>query len=57
MGKQITLYKEDLNPRSVLTWDGLLEDLGIESHVLVAGRSIDKEIESVTIFVAGVEPQ
>ena len=52
MSRQITLFKEDLNPSSVLTWEGLLEDLRIESHVLVAGREIDKEIDAVTIFVS-----
>ena len=52
MNRQIILYKDDLNPNSVLTWEGLLEDLGIESHELVAGRWIDKEIDSVRVGIS-----
>ena len=52
MNRQIILYKDDLNPNSVLTWEGLLEYLGIESHELVAGRWIDKEIDSVRVGIS-----
>jgi hypothetical protein len=53
--RTLTLYKEDLNPRSILTWDGILEDLGIDTHVLVNGRYIDRELDAVTITVAQAE--
>jgi len=55
MGKQITLYRDDLNPNSVLTWEGLLENLGIDSDVIVGGKSVSRDIEGVTIFVSGTE--
>ena len=43
--KVLTLYKDDIATSSVMTWNGLLEDLGVETHVLVGGRYIDKEID------------
>lgn len=55
--KTITLYKEDIsNPLHPNLWEGILEDLGVETHTVVAGRSIDKEISEVTIRVFDVEP-
>ena len=53
--RTLTLYKEDLNPRSILTWDGILDNLGIDTHVLVNGRYIDRELDAVTITVAQAE--
>jgi hypothetical protein len=50
----VTLYKDDLARDSVMSWDGLLENLGVETHTIVAGRTIDKEIESVEISVGHV---
>ena len=51
--KILTLYKDDIATSSVMTWNGLLEDLGVETHVLVGGRYIDKEIDHVDISVYG----
>ena len=53
--RTLTLYKEDLSPRSILTWDGILEDLGIDTHVYVNGQYIDRELNAVTITVAQAE--
>ena len=53
--KQITLYKEDINnPMHPNLWNGILEDLGVDTHTMVAGRSHDNEIDSVTLSVSGV---
>ena len=51
--KVLTLYKDDIAAGSMLSWNGLLEDLGVETHVLVGGRIIDKEIDHVDISVYG----
>ena len=51
--KVLTLYKDDIATTSVMTWNGLLEDLGVETHVLVGGRYIDNEIDHVDISVYG----
>ena len=47
--KTLTLYKDDIATTSVLSWNGLLEDLGVETHVLVGGRYIDKEIDHIDL--------
>ena len=51
--KVLTLYKEDINPNSVMNWEGVLDSLGVETHVLVGGRYIDKEIDHIDIAVYG----
>ena len=51
--KVLTLYKEDINPNSVMNWEGVLDSLGVETHVLVGGRYIDKEIDHIDITVYG----
>ena len=51
--KTLTLYKDDIATTSVLSWNSLLEDLGVETHVLVGGRYIDKEIDHIDITVYG----
>jgi len=50
--KTVTIYRDDMN-NSIHgnLFDSLLEDLGIETHVTVAGKSINREIESVDIVV------
>jgi len=54
--KTVILYESDFaNNQIGMTWADLLDNLGIETHVLVGGRWIDKEIESVTLKVASVE--
>ncbi len=54
--KTVTLYREDFNnPLHPDIFDHLLEDLGIDTHVVVAGRAIDREVDEVTLTVAGVE--
>ncbi len=50
--KTITIYRDDMNSElHGNMFDGLLESLGIKTQVLVAGRWIDREIESVDIIV------
>ena len=50
--RSITIYRDDMNNRiHGNLFDSLLEDLGIETHVTVAGKSIDREIDSVDIVV------
>ena len=52
MAKRITIYREDMNnPLHGNLFNSLLEDLGIETHALVAGRHIDREIDNVTLTV------
>jgi len=52
----LTLFRDDFNnPIHGNLFDSLLEDLGIETHVVVAGRSINREIDEVTLTVAGVK--
>jgi len=54
--KTITLYREDFNnPLHPNLFNNLLEDLGIETHVVVAGRTVDREIDEVEIRVASVK--
>ena len=47
--KTLTLYKDDIATTSIMSWNSLLEDLGVETHVLVGGRYIDKEIDHIDI--------
>ena len=50
--KTVTIYRDDMN-NSIHgnLFDSLLEDLGIETHVTVAGKLINREIDSVDIVV------
>tara|TARA_R110002020_G_scaffold101433_1_gene238935 strand:+ start:670 stop:837 length:168 start_codon:yes stop_codon:yes gene_type:complete len=41
----IVLRKDDFRDASI--WEWLLETAGIETHVMVAGRVIDTEIEEL----------
>ena len=53
--KTITLYREDFNnPLHPDLFDNLLEDLGIATHVVVAGRLVDREIDEVEITTSSV---
>ncbi len=57
--KSTTIFREDMNNKlHGNLFDSLLEDLGIDTHVMVAGRWIDREINEVTIRVAStkIEP-
>ena len=50
--RAITIYRDDMNnPIHGNLFDSLLEDLGIETHVTVAGKLINREIDSVDIVV------
>ena len=50
--KTVTIYRDDMNNRiHGNLFISLLEDLGIETHVTVAGKSINREIDSVDIVV------
>ena len=50
--KTVTIYRDDMNNRiHGNLFDSLLEDLGIETHVTVGGKSINREIESIDIVV------
>ena len=51
--KTLTLFKDDIATTSIMSWNSLLEDLGVETHVLVGGRYIDKEIDHVDITLYG----
>jgi hypothetical protein len=52
--KSVTIYREDMNNKlHGNLFDSLLDDLGIETHTIVAGRPIDREIGEVTIWVSG----
>jgi len=54
--KYVTLYREDFNnPLYGDVFNLMLEDLGIETHTLVAGRNIDREIQSVDLVVVSTE--
>ena len=51
--KTITIYRDDMNNKvHGNLFDSMLEDLGIETHVIVAGRTINRKIASVEIVVA-----
>ena len=50
--RSTTIFRDDMNnPIHGNLFGSLLEDLGIETHVTVAGRSINREIDSVDIVV------
>ena len=51
----VVLDKDDFAGGGVMDFDDMLRELGVETHVLVAGRVIDKEITRVTLHVASVE--
>ena len=51
--KTLTLFKDDIATTSIMSWNSLLEDLGVETHVLVGGRYIDKEIDHIDITLYG----
>ena len=55
--KRVVLFKDDLanaesDPVQLgLSWNGLLESLGVEAFTLVDGKWINRQIESVEIVV------
>ena len=55
--KRVVLFKDDLanaesDPVQLgLSWNGLLESLGVEAYTLVDGKWINRQIESVEIDV------
>jgi hypothetical protein len=50
--KTVTIYREDMNNRiHGNLFNSLLEDMGIETHVTVAGKLINRDIDSVDIVV------
>ena len=50
--KTITIYREDMNNSlHGNLFNSLLEDLGVATHTLVAGRMIDNEIEEITLNI------
>lgn len=51
----VVLDKDDFAGGGVMDFDDMLRELGVETHVLVAGRVIDKEITRVTLHVTKVE--
>jgi hypothetical protein len=49
---QITIYREDMNNRlHGNMFNGLLEDLGINTTVVVNGKAIEREIDEITLSV------
>ena len=54
--KATTIYREDMNNElHGNLFDSLLDDLGIETHTMVAGRPIDREIDSITIWAGATD--
>ena len=54
--KSTTIYREDMNNElHGNLFDSLLDDLGIETYTMVAGRPIDREIDSITIWASATE--
>ena len=51
----VVLDKDDFAGGGVMDFDDMLRELGVETHVWVAGRYIDKEITRVTLYVTKVE--
>ena len=50
--KSVILFKDDLANGSLgLSWNGLLETLGVDTHTMVDGKLIDRQIDSVDIIV------
>ena len=56
MHKLLTLYREDFsNPLHPDLFNGILDGLGIDTHVKVRGQGwIDREIGEVTVTVTAV---
>jgi CHASE2 domain-containing sensor protein len=53
--KQLILYKSDFNSTSM--WHHVLEMVGVETHANVAGKVIDRCIETVTIRVQSAKEE
>ena len=50
--KRVVLFKDDLaNSELGLSWNGLLETLGVKTHTLVDGKWVERQIDSVDIIV------
>lgn len=55
--KHVILYKSDFaNGDLGMSWEGLLDAVGIETHILVGGRYVDREIEEVELVVSKAIP-
>jgi predicted secreted Zn-dependent protease len=54
----VILYRSDFAENGIsMSWEAFLESVGVETHTKVAGRYIDKEIETVTLTVSNVEAE
>jgi len=54
--KSTTIYREDMNNKlHGNLFDSLLDDLGIETYIIVDGRPIDRKIDSITIWASATE--
>ena len=47
--RQVILYKSDFKSTSM--WHHVLDTVGVETHANVAGKVIDRNVETVTIRV------
>ena len=47
--QELVLYKDDFKSTSM--WQHVLDMVGVETHTTVAGKVIDKDVETVTIRV------
>jgi len=55
MPKQITIYREDMNNSlHGNLFNNLLTDLGVQTHTVVAGREIDREIDHIILTVTQI---
>ncbi len=55
MPKQITIYREDMNNSlHGNLFNSLLTDLGVQTHTIVAGREVDREIDHVILTVTQI---
>lgn len=56
--KTITIFREDMNNElHGNMFNSLLEDLGIDTHIVVGGRAIDREIDQIDITVASANEE
>ena len=47
--QELVLYKDDFKSTSM--WHHVLDMVGVETHTTVAGKVIDKDVETVSIRV------
>ena len=54
----LVLQRDDFKNNGLgVSFDEVLYQLGIETHAIVAGRAVDREINEVTIWVSRSEAE